>query len=296
MKLLFLSAVLLTSNSSFSSDENKSQCRDFYDQHCSGPNKPMSCFNMDMEDQNMERTDSDVIDEIKEKRDEIFKQARVFGVNPRAIVSSLIAVNTIHPEGMAESITKMLPGGDEQSREMRFGIGRIKIKEFKELEQFSAAYSPRLVNPQDKSVEYRTESEVKELIKSGKSDIEYTAARLKQRQLVYEQGGFKNVSDNIPLMSTIYGLPSVENRVRMHKFKKTNPKINTWGVVSICQDHIIDEILGTKIETAKKGSRLGEQNTKWNHEGVLTGSERFAKEVESTISDEGFNGSRATEN
>jgi hypothetical protein len=291
MKKLLLAMTLITSTP-YAFSEADSQCRQLYEKHC-GAKKTDSCFKMNMRGQQLERPDSDVVEEIKEKRFEILKQARVFGVNPRAIVSSLISVNIVKAEGIGEVITKMILREDENSIGIGYGIGRLTADQFGELEKFSSKYSPRVVNPQNKTIKLRNPIQVKKLIHSGEADIEYTVAFLKQRQLAYEKGGF-DIGNDIPLMSTIYGLPSVENRVRTHKNRGTKPSFNTWGVISICHKDLIDEILGSEEISKKSKLQLGQREPRYNDPSVLRDVEENLKDSSST--DNQIEHSRATSN
>ncbi len=251
---------------------------------------------MHMEGQYLERPDSDVIDDIKNKKDEILKQARIFGVNPRAVVASLITVNTLRPERMGESIKKFISKPNDSSKGLKFGIGRFEEEEFEGLEKYSAKFSPRITNPQNKSVKYRTNLEIKKLMDDGKADIEYAVAHLKRRLMIYESAGFE-IGNNIPMMSTIYGLPSVANRVSTHVKKGTKPKINAWGVVSVCQEHIIDEILGSETKKKLSDSRYGQHEPKWDDPGVLREDEENLKGYSSFGSSrERSEGKQATKN
>ena len=236
-------------------------CRELFDDQCTNnSNKPMSCFEVEMDDEFMERPDDDLIDQIKEKKDEIIKQAQVFGINPRSLVASMIAANTLRPDKGFDGIAKRIYSDVKDHREgMLYGLGKIRNDHYAGLEKYAANYSPRVVDPTTKEVAYRSLTEVKNLIHSGDAEIEYAAAHLKRRQEQYEKAGF-SVKDNPSLMATIYSLPTVENRIDRHKKKGTQPKIDLYGVVAKCQEHIIDEILGSDNKDKESVQWTGEKH------------------------------------
>ena len=243
----------------------KSQCRRAYDEQC-GSKKSESCMSLNMQGEFLEPFDEDIIEEIKEKKEEILKQANTFGVSPRAIIASIIAANTINASPWNEWFKHILYTNIKNPPAMSYGLGRLSNEKFMDIEKYSEKYIKSTV-PQNKLKE---QSKLWAYWK--KHDIRLIAAHLKQRQEIYVENGFTDITENIPVLATIYGLPSVSNRAERHKIKGTDPGINTWGVVAICQEHLVDEVLGTDKREKSKVSKLGQRDPAYISEFELDGN------------------------
>jgi hypothetical protein len=244
-KILSISFIL---SIQFSLANAESQCRKVYDKQCGSSNSE-SCMSLNMQGEFLEPFDKDIIEEIKDKKEEILKQANTFGVSPRAIIASIIAANTINASPWNEWFKHIWYTNIKNPPAMSYGLGRLSNEKFMDIEKYSEKYIKSTL-PHNKLKE-----QSKFWAYWDKHDIRLIAVHLKQRQEIYVENGFSDIAKNIPVLATIYGLPKLGNRPEGKQLE-----INTWGVVAICQEHLIDEILGTDKREKSKVSKLGQRD------------------------------------
>lgn len=210
------------------------------------------------------------IEVLKLYRADILKAAKLYGVDPKAIVGSFLADLTIIPTHEGEIHQFLVDKARGKSPQAHFPLGLVYPVAALPVEELAAKIEKR--SP-------RKPTEVASLLNTPVGTIYYGAAVIRDAQDRYLQHGF-DISQKPDVLATLYNLGKVEPKVvalegRINKAKELRaqgaspedlakagltpdvlkPRTNFFGLFLNKNAALIDEILDPSKDSVKKQIR-----------------------------------------
>ena len=189
---------------------------------------------------------------LKEFAPAINKASEDFGVDPRAIVGSIITENSLNVS-IADDIqawlvkTRIASEGNVLGKQFSFGLGQIYLAAAMEAEPLVAKIEKRDVG---------SNIEVAEKLLNPEQSIRYVAAILRMVQDDYKEEGI-DISNKPEILATLYNLGESKRRAEQTKASNKQPKVNYFGLFVEKNMEVIDDIVNSEMaESAPSGEKL----------------------------------------
>lgn len=212
-------------------------------------------------DDNWKEPSKEVTEALKLLRPIIHRYANVYDVDPRAIVASVLAENSLNvsvDDRAQQYLVKLTSdlGSNALAKSWSFGFGQLN-------HEVARVAEDEIVSKKE-GRDPISDDELTKKILSPEQTMKYIAAILSKYQKVYKDCG-ADISDNPAILATLYNLGGVEKRCENMKKTKKEPRVNFFGFFTWKYLNEIEDIVGDPSDI---NSIFVNSNGKYLHEVV----------------------------
>lgn len=217
------------------------------------------CSNLKNPDGTFIKPKQAILELVSQTSPELKEIAKKVGVSPNAVAAAILAENTMNvqaDDAVQDALVKlkMAPTGAVMGKQFSIGLGQINIEPAMEAEETLAKIYGR---------KPRSEKEIAEKLLTTGGAYEYASGIMRVAQDCYKEQGF-DISDNIPVLTSLYNLGGACARAKTSKEEGRIPKANYFGLFA----EMYQEKLGKYVERQGYAEDYKESDTNKNQQFV----------------------------